>query len=168
MSIRFITFLFVLFISLLLSSSALTQEIAIYRWVDKNNVVHFSQNQPSHENYSQLSVFSEYKATSREDRLALAQQALANKKIEQNLAAIEKAEALKKEQELKNIETYKKNCKAAKLNIKMLNSFDKVLYTDPDGVSRVLSDKEKKEQLALSRKHIDIYCEQKNNTISYK
>jgi len=164
MSIRFITFIFVLFISLLFTGSkVLAKEIAIYRWIDKNNVVHFSQNQPSSENYSQLSVFSEYKATSREDRLVLAQQALANEKNKQDLATIKKAEALKKEQELKNIETYKKNCKAAKLNIKMLNSFDKVLYTDPNGTSRVLGDKEKKEQLSLSKKHIDIYCEQKNN-----
>ena len=29
-------------------TSAVAQNVTVYRWVDKNNVVHFSQHQPNH------------------------------------------------------------------------------------------------------------------------
>ena len=70
----------------------------------------------------------------------------------------DKAEVLAKNEEIAD-----KNCQAAKLNEKMLNSFDKVMITDANGKNRALSDKEKKAQLALSKEHISLYCN-KNNT----
>jgi hypothetical protein len=51
-----------------------------------------------------------------------------------------------------------KNCKAARLNIKTLNSFNKITILDTDGKNRTLTDKEKKAQVTLSNKHIDLYC----------
>ena len=52
----------------------------------------------------------------------------------------------------------KKNCKAAQLNEKMLNSLDKVMITDANGKSRTLTEKERKEQLSISKEHISLYC----------
>ena len=159
MSIRFIVFSIVFSINSIVAPHSLAKDIAIYRWVDENNVVHFSQNQPIEKKYSQLSIFSQYKSMSRQERIALTQESLM---AQQDLAAKEEADkvlAANKERELKNVETFKKNCKAAQLNIKMLNSFDKVLYTGDDGISKVLTPEEKKKQLTLSNKHIDIYCE---------
>lgn len=135
------------------SQQSIAEDISIYRWVDQNNVVHFSQNQPTKDGYSQLSIFSAYKAG-----LQSTQKTATSNGDKSNL---KQQQARMDEIALKNKETYKKNCKAAKLNIKMLNSFKKVLYTDTEGKSRVLSPEEKKEQLSLSKKHIDLYCESK-------
>lgn len=37
-----------------LSLNVLANSVVIYRWVDKNNVVHFSQNQPATANYTEV------------------------------------------------------------------------------------------------------------------
>jgi len=125
------------------------KEIAIYRWVDSNNVVHFSQNLPKTDNYTQLSTVSSFKALSKEARQEKAEQAELEQKQISDTA--------------QNQDTFEKNCKAAQLNVKMLSSFDNVLITEEtsDGVKteRVLNDKEKEDKLALSRKHIDLYCD---------
>ncbi len=149
MSIRILIIISSFFIN-----NAIAKDIAIYRWVDKNNIVHFSQNQPTSTSYSQLTTFSSFQSKKTE------------KKVTDNkqLAAQKLADAYdlkQKKIQIKNKETFKKNCLAAKLNIKMLNSFKKVLYTGPDGKSRILSDKDKQEQLNLSEKHIELYCEKK-------
>ena len=51
-----------------------------------------------------------------------------------------------------------KNCKAAQLNIKMLNSLSKVTILASDGKNRVRTAQEKKAQLKVSKKHVDLYC----------
>lgn len=130
------------------STNAIATNIAIYRWVDENNVVHFSQNQPQNSNYSQLTTFASYKA----------KQQSANKQlpsVDEQLSQNEKEQTKILE---KNEVIAEKNCKAAQLNIKILNSFSKITTSDPDGKNRVLTDKEKKSQIILSNKHVDLYC----------
>ncbi|WP_159821408.1 DUF4124 domain-containing protein [Colwellia sp. 20A7] len=56
-SLAFIILSFITFVS----SSVLAKDIPIYRWVDENNVVHFSQNQPKDSHYSELTANSSYK-----------------------------------------------------------------------------------------------------------
>ncbi|QBG35331.1 DUF4124 domain-containing protein [Litorilituus sediminis] len=135
----------------LYSPPVAAKDIAIYRWVDKNNVVHFSQNLPKDDNYTQLTTVSSFKALSKKERQALKER-----------DAAEKVLAEEKEQLVANEETFKRNCQAAKDNIKMLSSFNEVLITEEnsDGTTtnRVLSDQEKQEQLALSKKHMGLYC----------
>jgi len=137
--------------AVIFSTNVIAKDIAIYRWVDENNVVHFSQHQPQGENYSQLTTVSSYQARKKElpkdsDIPSIDEQL---SQYEQ-----EKAEVLAKNKEIAD-----KNCKAAQLNEKTLNSFEIVMISDPGGESRALSDKEKKAQLALSKKHINMYCE---------
>jgi len=133
------------------------KEIAIYRWVDSDDVVHFSQNLPKTNNYSQLSTVSSFKALSKEERQEMASQ----QDLEQHADDLQQQKTAENAQ---NKAIFEKNCKAAQLNIAMLNSHDDVLIIEEGSngmkTERVLSDKEKTEKLALSEKHIDLYCKQ--------
>ena len=134
--------------AIVFSTNAIAKDIAIYRWVDENNVVHFSQHEPQSNNYSQLITFSSYKAKQKsnvEQLPSVDDQVVKDEKRQAEILARNKVIA-------------EKNCQAAKVNIKMLNSFNKISVSDSDGKSRVLTDKEKQEQITLSNKHIDLYC----------
>jgi hypothetical protein len=139
------------------SISAMANDISIYRWIDENNVVHFSQQLPQSNNYSQLSTFASYKAQ---------QQSKVNTLTNERLPSVDEqlTEHDKKQAEIleKNKVIAEKNCKAAQLNLKMLNSFNKVTTLDSNGKNHVLTDKEKTAQITLSNKHIDTYCDKKN------
>jgi len=135
------------------SMSVIAKDIAIYRWVDENNVVHFSQHQPQTNSYSQLTTFASYNAKQKSTQAQSDNKQLPS--VDEQLAQHEKEQAEILE---KNREITEKNCKAAQLNIKMLNSFSKVTILDPEGINRVLTDTEKKAQIVLSNQHIDLYC----------
>ncbi len=142
-----------LWFAVIFSTNIMAGDIAIYRWIDENNVVNFSQHQPLRGNYSQLTTIASYKA--RDQRLEKKSNLLS---VEEQLSQYkqEAAEVL-----IKNKEIADKNCKSAQLNEKTLNSFEVVMITDAEGKSKALSNKEKKSQLALSKKHIDMYCDKK-------
>ncbi len=137
-----------------LGTNVIAKEIAIYRWVDENNIVHFSQHQPMDENYSQLTTISSYKASSK--KVAVDRPDAADSNEAKELAAKYEEQ---QNRIAKNKEVFAKNCNAAQLNVKMLNSFNKILYTDTDGESKVLSGEEKQEKLDISKKQIALYCE---------
>ncbi|PKI12583.1 DUF4124 domain-containing protein [Colwellia sp. 12G3] len=159
MSIKKLSFTAALLTGALLTSSIVNcvnaKEIAIYRWVDNNNVVHFSQNLPKNDEYKEFSTISSYKALSKAERKMIAEQDKANKKVEDQEKQLDEVTA-------KNKALYEKNCKAAKLNIKMLNSLDEIHVSEEksDGTigSRPLTPAEKEEKLALSKKHEGLYC----------
>jgi hypothetical protein len=136
-------------------NSVNAKEIAIYRWVDKNDVVHFSQNLPKNDEYKEFSTISSYKALSKAERKIIAEQDKADQKFEDQEREVDEVIA-------KNKATYAKNCKAARLNIKMLNSLDEIHVSEEkkDGTigSRPLTSAEKQEKLALSKKHEGLYC----------
>jgi hypothetical protein len=162
MNIKKISLTTALVIGTLLTSSAIShviaKEIAIYRWVDKDNVVHFSQNLPQGNEYKELSTISSYKALSKAERKVIAEQA----NTDQENKAQEKQQD---ETAAKNKATYDKNCKGAKLNIKMLTSLDDIHINEEkvDGTigSRLLTATEKADKLALSKKHEALYCNKK-------
>lgn len=134
--------------AIIFCTSAKAKDIAIYSWVDENNVAHFSQHEPRSDNHSQLLTYSSYETKQK-----------ANVK---QLPSVDKqlAKDVKRQAEIlaKNKVIAEKNCQAAKVNIKTLNTFNRISISDPDGNSRVLTDKEKQEQITLSNKHIDLYC----------
>lgn len=142
--------------TVLFSTSAIAKDIAIYRWVDENNVVHFSQHEPQDDNYSQLITFASYKAKQQSDNKQLPSADSKKLSAQEKIAQNEKRQSEIIE---KNKEIAQKNCNAARVNIKMLNSFSKITVSDDDGNNHVLTDKERKEQLTLSNKHIELYCE---------
>lgn len=137
------------------SSNVIAKDIAIYRWLDENNVVHFSQQQPQSGSYSQLTTVASYRAKEQK----LSKSAKMKSSIDEQLSQFEqeRVDVLAQNKEIAD-----KNCKAAQLNEKTLNSFDMVMITDSEGKNRALSAKEKKAQLELSKKHIGMYCKKKN------
>lgn len=136
--------------AVIFSTNIIAKEIAIYRWVDENNVVHFSQHQPEGTDYSQLTTVSSFKAKQK----TLPEQAKLPS-IDEQLSKFEQEQA---EVAAKNKAIAEKNCKAAKINVETLDSFDKVTFIDENGKERTMTQKEKKEKLVLSKKHIERYC----------
>ncbi len=136
------------------SNCVSAKDIAIYRWVDKNNVVHFSQNLPQGQDYKEFSTISSYKALSKAEREALAEEKTSSQIIEQQ----EKQETII----AKNKAIFEKNCKAARLNIKMLSSLEAIYVSEEknDGSigNRPLTAEEKIEKLTLSKDQEKLYC----------
>ena len=125
------------------------QETSIYRWVDSNNVVHYSHEHPNDRDYARVNVQVSYEPT---DDLAV-------KTDENNLKTEEaKDKQAKIDLSKQSAEVIKQNCESAKVNLKILSGFEKILYKDPDGESRLLSPEEKQEQLALSQQYEEVYC----------
>ncbi|MFD2168109.1 DUF4124 domain-containing protein [Thalassotalea euphylliae] len=137
----------------LLSFSAplLAQSSTIYRWVDENNIVHFSHEHPDDKDYAVVDVQVSY-APIEPEEASEAEKFFAERQAQQEVA--DKASQIEK-----NAALIKQNCEAAKINLKILSGFERILYTDPDGNKRLLSNDEKQEQLALSKKHAEVYCE---------
>ncbi len=159
MKIKKLSFTAALLAAALLTSSVvnfvIAKEIAIYRWVDKNNIVHFSENLPKDNQYKEFSTISSYKALSKAERKIIAEQDKAEQKVEDQ-------EKQQDEVMAKNKATFEKNCKAALLNIKMLSSLDEIHISEEksDGTigSRPLTPAEKEDKLALSKTHEGLYC----------
>jgi len=138
-------------LAVICSFNVIAQDIAIFRWVDENNVVHFSQHQPQGDNYSQLTTFSSYQSSAVkpvDDRYT-------PPPVDEKLAKYEQEQAAIKAQNQVNVEN---NCKAAQLNTKMLNAFEQVMTTDSEGKNRLLTAEEKLVQLELSKRHTELYC----------
>ncbi len=134
-----------IFIGLLIVMSAptLAAEITVYRWVDEKNVVHFSQHQPSHDNYTELTMVEALKAS--------AKKVAADPVEEPKQIAVAQSSTVK--------ERFKQKCEEAQANVKTLKAFDNIQTTDADGTTRMLSKEEKKQQLTLSNKQVEVYCE---------
>jgi len=135
------------------SLSVIANDVAIYRWVDENNVVHFSQHQPQTNSYSQLTTFASYKTKQKSANTQSEKKQFPS--VDEQLSQHEKDQAEILE---KNKVIAENNCKAAQANIKMLNAFSEISIQDPDGNKRVLTEKEKKAQIVLSNQHVDLYC----------
>ena len=135
------------------SANVVASDISIYRWVDENNVVHFSQQHPKGSNFSQLTTVSSYKAAKMSAPTPSTNTETPS--VDEQLSRFEKEKA---EVLAKNEKIAEKNCEAAKLNKEMLNTAKNVMLTDANGKNKTLSAKEKKSQLALSEKHISLYC----------
>lgn len=129
--------------TLLLLASAqnvLAQDATIYRWVDSNNVVHFSHEHPTDKDYAQIDVMVSYKPTP--------------KATEESKQEAEQQVATDTEQ------AFTSNCKLAKDNLKALNENERIMMKDADGNARLLSDEEKKMQVEINTKQAEVYCKE--------
>jgi len=127
--------------------TVMAQETVVYRWVDENNVVHFSHKYPTDKEYAEIKVQTSY-APSQEQV------------VKQVTAENEATEDLDKSSDLSQYsqEEIDNRCNSAKTNLKVLNSFDRVLVKNDQGEEQALSEEEKAKQVELSKKYIDIYC----------
>lgn len=129
--------------------SSVADDGVIYRWIDKNNVVHFSQHQPDHDNYTTLAMTTTKKKSPSSPNNPTA----TDSSFEKDVAAINK------DDEKSEIEaTMAQRCEEARANIRTLMSFDSVQYINPKGEAKVLTTTEKNQQIALSEKQVEVYC----------
>jgi hypothetical protein len=121
-------------------------ELMVYRWVDKNNVVHFSQHQPVGDEYTEFLVSNQSKIISRADPVEIP--SVSDKDV-----LLEKEEV-----DIPSTINMTENCKEAEANLSMLMAFDKVQYTNEEGITQLLNEQEKQLQLEVNKKRAEIYC----------
>jgi hypothetical protein len=121
-------------------------ELMVYRWVDENNVVHFSQHQPVGNEYTEFLVSNQSKIISRADDIG-------SSSISDKNLALDKSEA-----NTPSTINMSEQCKEAKENLSMLLGFDKVQYTNDKGIKQLLNEQEKKQQLEINKKRTEVYC----------
>ena len=134
----------ILVLSITLISSKTFAEDVIYRWVDEKNIVHFSQQQPAHDNYTTLSIngSEQRRATTENPNNDQAENELDEEKPK---SAID--------------EVMTKRCEEVKANKETLISFDRVQLKNADGELTILTEAEKAQQVAIADKQIEIYCQ---------
>lgn len=131
-------------------SSIHAANTVVYRWVDDDNVVHFTQGQPTNKNFEEVTIAVAYQPS----------EVAKNNILEEVLAQaeIQKADKAAKELAAQNVQLFKDNCEAAQINLKVLNNYSRIRVTDPSGEQRMLTEEEKTVQEEQTQKHIDIYC----------
>ncbi|WP_448552000.1 DUF4124 domain-containing protein [Thalassotalea montiporae] len=143
---------------LLFTMSGNAQDTTVYRWVDKDNIVHFSHQHPNDKDFAKVDVRVAYapvvpdgeKNSFVDDWLAERQ---AQKEAKNELERARQASEL-----------IEKNCQAAQVNLKLLGGFERILLKEPDGSSRLLTPEEKQEQRMLNKQHVEIYCDDNDNS----
>jgi len=133
-------------ISLLFFLSVSTfADVVIYRWVDDNGVVHFSQNQPAVGNYTELVManeqLSDVDKNTPTTKQATSVQTTNTSSVSENLT----------------VDT-EKQCEEAKKNLATLSEFNRVRFLNADGEAQLLNEEEQKEQVIINQKRVDLYC----------
>ncbi|SEK29583.1 hypothetical protein SAMN05216262_1012 [Colwellia chukchiensis] len=123
------------------------ERLTIYRWVDKENIVHFSQHQPAHDDYIEMSMINNQKSTA----------TMAKNLTGQGLPIDDSALTNKANTEQMRIASNDK-CVTARENINTLENFDNIQYKDEQGNIKILTALEKQQQLAMNTKQAEVYC----------
>lgn len=140
--------------SLLLTFSLtiFANDMVIYRWVDENNVVHFSQNQPATGDYTEILMANAHNTSQELESPSNEKDVLTSKiddedEISENLT----------------IDAAGK-CNEAKKNLETLTTFDRIRFVDENGETQILDEAAQEEQISINKKRIEIYC--KSSTAS--
>lgn len=131
---------------LVFSCVSYANNVVVYRWVDANNVVHYSQHQPEHDNYTTLTMSAQKKSVVK-----------STKSEPTNKAESTTSASSPTSNSVVSV-TIEQRCQDAKNNIETLSAFEQVQYTDANGEVHILSKEEKNQQLLLSQKQVEIYC----------
>ena len=140
LSTALFTALFTAFITLLALSPAqvyASKSAVIYRWLDENNVAHFSQSPPPEADISSVIVEVAYRPAAKTESK--------NEPIPNDLTKAEKD----------------KNCLSAKNNLRLLSEYTNISFKDSMGKKRLLTEKEKAEHLSTNQEIVDVHCENK-------
>jgi len=129
----------------LFCSNVIAKDTIVYRWVDNNKVVHYSHEHPADKDYSEVNIQVAYSAP-------IIEPVSSTENDEDNTNNNQQPASQLSPEEIT------KNCESAQVNLKVLNSFERITVEDENGEARLLSDEEKQEQIELSNKHIDVYC----------
>jgi len=112
-------------------------EVVIYRWMDENNVLHFSQDSPLDVPASTIMVELAYHPQEKRESSE------ENQSPTNELTKVEK----------------NKNCQFAQTNINMLSEYKNISFKDDTGKKRLLTKKEIVKHLVTNQESIEMYCE---------
>lgn len=129
---------------LTLSFNVLAEDSVIYRWIDDNNVVHFSQNQPATGHYTEIKMANSRAPTSQQNNVV--------KPI------FPSTSSSKESASKKLVSDSSQQCEEAKSNLKTLGEFDRIRFVDKNGETQILDKAEQEEQITINKKIVDTYC----------
>jgi hypothetical protein len=138
------------FLLVTITKGASAESVTIYRWVDKNDIVHFSQYQPEQGSFTEMNVAN---ADPVESSLSLSPSPV---DMKNTIKSIDKPPSTEEsfESEMND------KCQEAQTNVTTLKSFDNVQILDNEGNKSMLTLQQKQQQLKMNLKRIDVYCEQ--------
>jgi len=120
-------------------------DVVVYRWVDKNNIVHFSQNQPPTGDYTEI---------------IMANSSRPNKKTSTTTHALLPIQKEKSINQISDNDTTNasEQCKEARKNLTTLTEFERIRFIDSNGETQILNKEAQKEQIAINEQLIATYC----------
>ena len=123
-------------------------EAEVYKWTDEQGNVHYSQQRPQGKQYEKMKVDKAPRSSGTTTTPSYGSQPSATDDPGSKAIADEVA---------KNQEIRKKNCEAAKKNLKVFQIYRRV--KGEDGKIRVVSEKERDEQIQRSKEAIREFCD---------
>jgi len=129
-------------IALLLTANVMAGD-KIYSWVDGNGVTHFSYKMPAQTDAAKVTTITIKKS----DSYKTPTQAAAE-------SSMDKASLTKELDRITN-----KNCATASNNLKILTAFSNITQESADGQVVTLSKQQKSDQLELTRKQVELFCQ---------
>ncbi len=123
-----------------ISTNILAEDVIVYRWVDNNDVVHFSQNQPASGNYTEILMAANGQPKRPLDNVSTDVSKVENDNIK-----------------LPTVDT-SSQCEEAKTNLATLTTFDRIRYTDENGETKILGEEQQKEQIITNKSRVKEYC----------
>lgn len=128
-----------------------TTSAGVYKWVDENGVVHYSQTKPSGHEAENLRPRSDG-TTDEEARSKL--EALVDKARNKDAGPT----ADDQEQSLKRASRRKKNCETARENLRLLESGVRIRANDANGNPYFLDDEARQTKLTETQSQIQANC----------
>lgn len=129
------------------SSSIFADNLTVYRWVDKNNVVHFSQHQPAHDDYVEMTIAGNNKTRK-----------VSSDKSPPPAVDNPPKPNTEKEEITQESSSDDKLCQTAKDNLKTLKEFGNIQYKDAEGNIKILTEREKQQQITMNTTQVEVYC----------
>ncbi len=122
-----------------------SQADIVYRWVDKENIVHYSERPPKGIKSTRIKTSSGSSSAMKKDSLAAPQH---EQEAKRKLA----------EASMPNPKKNKEVCERATFNYNLLNERARIKQKDEKGELRFLTDEEKEEQKKSAKNAMNIYC----------
>ena len=138
-------------LSLLISTAVLSttaQAAGMYKWTDEQGNVHYSQQRPQGKQYEKMKVDKAPRSSGTTTTPSYSSQPSATDDLGSRAVTDEVA---------KNLDIRKKNCEAAKNNLKTFQVYRRV--KGEDGKIRVVSPEERKKGMETAKEQIREFCD---------
>lgn len=133
--------IFSLLIILSINAPSVAKDVTVYRWVDENGVIHYTQQHPIEDDYAEIRIDSHYSPVQAPLKSGI-------KPTEDDIS----------ETSTNITPSSIAKCNNAKANLRVLTDFDKIEITDANGKSRILTDIEKFNKIRSVEKDIQGSC----------